>query len=181
MSQILTSNRNHQYHYRTARPLLSNNEGPHNPHPNYDLLRELDPFYKPPQNDVGAPMLSNMVDHGNVRQLALPALNSSNDFRSRNSFCYRNVNMNLSFDGSRNALPIERFLFRVERLAVSFNIPSEQLVDELHFLLKGSAMEFYWSVVEQHRGRITWAQMKIALRERYRERRTDFDIRRAID
>lgn len=117
--------------------------------------------------------------HGllNLNQGRVPPAHS----KPRPTFGSRNIHLNISFDGSPNGLPIERFLFRVERLAMSNGIPIEYLVDELHFLVRGQASEYYWSVLEQNRGHITWDQMKTAMRERYRDPRTDFDIRRAID
>lgn len=141
----------------------------------------------PPQTHTQHPYSSSAFT---IRPEPLIDLSSGNGLMSipsnisqphRTSFARRNFNFNVQFDGSRNGLPVDRFLFRVERLATSFGIPRIHLVDELHFLLRGQAAEFYWSVLEQNQGIVDWDTMSLALRKRFIDRRADIDIRRSID
>lgn len=129
----------------------------------------------PVSQPVNAPNLSA----GEARASTVSRKSETNPHRA--SFAGRNLNINLYFDGSRNGLSFDRFLFRVERLATHLGIPEDSLVDELHFFLKGQAAEFYWSTIEKHKGIISWSFMKNIMKDRYRDRRMDFDIRRSLD
>lgn len=55
------------------------------------------------------------------------------------------------------------------------------MVNELFFLLKGAASEYYWAVLEQEKHTVTWALLKKKFQDRFRDPRQDLDILRAID
>lgn len=87
---------------------------------------------------------------------------------------------NLFFDGNPNHLSIGKFIFRVEHLAKTNDISLIALVDNLHFLLRGVALEWYWMVLPKLFPK-NWNQLKQELFDRFQDRRTDFDIRHDID
>lgn len=113
----------------------------------------------------------------------VPAVSSStSNQKSRNGNSTSSIILkwNISFDGSSKDIAVERFLFRVQYLASSFEITEEQLVKNLGFLLKGPAKEFYWVLVEKAQN-LTWQQLRCAFINQYKDRRTDSDIRHILD
>lgn len=82
---------------------------------------------------------------------------------------------NVSFDGTSACPRIDRFLYRVERLANNNRIPLDSLVNDLGAVLKGEAYEYYWILLERS-GQLTWQQLKEAMTYRFDDRRTDDEI-----
>lgn len=82
---------------------------------------------------------------------------------------------NVSFDGTSAGPRVDRFLYRVERLANNNRIPLDSLVNDLGAVLKGEAYEYYWILLERS-GQITWQLLKEAMTYRFDDRRTDDEI-----
>lgn len=87
---------------------------------------------------------------------------------------------NISFDGSPTGINVKRFLVRVEHLAKSEDIIESRLVNELHYVLRGTAVEWYWTLIERNK-EISWSALKTEIKKRFQDRRSDFDIRYQID
>lgn len=87
---------------------------------------------------------------------------------------------NLSFDGSREGLNVERFLYRVEANASSYNLPEYKLLTDIQYLLKGKALQWYWAYKEANRPQ-SWLVFRNALVRQFQDDRNDFDIRQTID
>lgn len=85
----------------------------------------------------------------------------------------------LRFGGSDGDLSIDEFLFRVENLALADGIPQASLVLGLHFLLTGSAANFYW-VYRRKRPQGTWLEYRQAFLDQFATQETDLEIRKAI-
>lgn len=88
-------------------------------------------------------------------------------------------NVNITFDGVPNKMPVQRFLNHMEFLAETYSIPSDQLVQEVTFRLAGEALDYYLDILEDY-GRVTWETFKILFLKRFRDRRTDDDIKKEI-
>lgn len=86
----------------------------------------------------------------------------------------------VSFSGELCEIPVERFFYRVESLAVSNGVSTEFLVRNLNVLLNGKAREWYWVYMERQ-GNVQWQSLKCAMIHRFQDRRTDADIRQALE
>lgn len=88
----------------------------------------------------------------------------------------------LTFHGSSKDPPIENFVFRVESIAVGvFRVNLDQLVNEFCAFLKDNAQTWYWTYRQRYANQqISYAQFKRDLISRFRDSRTDFDIRYLI-
>lgn len=87
---------------------------------------------------------------------------------------------NIQFDGSPSGIHIKRFLVRVEHMAQSENISEKRLVNELHYVLRNAAVEWYWTMIERNPN-ISWSALKNEIRKRFQDRRSDLDIRLQIE
>lgn len=85
----------------------------------------------------------------------------------------------IRYGGTDGELAIDEFLFRVENLALADGISQQSLVLGLHFILVGSASNFYW-VQRRKRPEGTWQQYRQAFLEQFSTQETDFEIRKAI-
>lgn len=87
----------------------------------------------------------------------------------------------LRFSGAADALPIDEFLFRVERLAQLDGVPTAALPIGIGVLLTDRAAQWYWTG-QRKQGDETWAELKQAFIRRYRpQRESDHDIRALIE
>lgn len=84
-----------------------------------------------------------------------------------------NINFNPS---SKETIPIEQFLYRVEHLAKVYKISHNDLVNDVQFLLSGEACQYYWLFLKTT-SNLNWADLKVALVTRFKDRKTDFDIK----
>lgn len=86
---------------------------------------------------------------------------------------------NLVFDGSKDGLNVVRFLYRVESNASSYNIPEFRLLNDIQYLLKGKALNWYWAHKEAKRPN-SWLNFRYAMVKHFQDARDDFDIRQSI-
>lgn len=86
----------------------------------------------------------------------------------------------ISFDGSPGGLPADLFILQVETLANSMNISSQSLLNELSFVLKGTALHWYWNY-RRHNPNLSWNQLRVTFLEKFEDRRTDIEIRQEIE
>lgn len=86
---------------------------------------------------------------------------------------------NISFDGSKSGLNVDR----VETNASAHNIPAYRLLNDIQYLLKGKALNWFWSYILvtgfNHRP-TTWIDFRNAMIFQFKDERNDFDIRQAI-
>lgn len=117
-------------------------------------------------------------NHSTVPVTPLPTLpiSSPNDFHPLPFNKFRPDTWNLKFSGSKkDNVSIDRFLKRVERMALRYQISQNRLVDDLSFLLDGDAKEWYWTYLEKM-GYVTWVQLKAELIRRFQIRKSDDDV-----
>lgn len=86
---------------------------------------------------------------------------------------------NISFDGSKSGLNVERFLYRVETNASSYNVPQHKLLTDIQYLLKGKALNWFWAYKEANHPH-SWFELRNALQKQFQDVRNDFDIRQSI-
>lgn len=158
------------------------------------LISQLNPIINPNNS-----MLHNQVEAGANHQLpvanAVGPVSSSphfqnspynQDFRSRPQFLSQNDSKpsivhkwNMSYDGSKDGLNVERFLYRVETNASSYNLPQYKLLTDIQYLLKGKALNWYWAYKEANRPN-SWLDFRNAMKRQFQDDRNDFDIRQTI-
>lgn len=89
----------------------------------------------------------NPIQNGNPMINQLSALPQSNILNYSSPPMYKGgrslSKWNIHFDGTHTGIHIKRFLVRVEHLARSENISDIRLVNELHYILRGTASECY--------------------------------------
>lgn len=85
------------------------------------------------------------------------------------------------FSGAADAIPIDEFLFRVERLAQLDGVTTAALAIGIGVLLTDRASQWYWTG-QRKQGHETWEELKQAFIRRYRpQRESDHDIRALIE
>lgn len=87
---------------------------------------------------------------------------------------------NLKFDGTCEGVPIDKFLYRFEQVAIDYHISPHRLIEELHPLLAGPALEFYWSCRSANPG-LQWPQLRQEFLARFQDYRTDNVIRLSLE
>ena len=130
---------------------------------------------------------SNHVDSNTLLSSSPNIENSNNTTRldnqpvvRENLSSYGHVHKwNLSFDGSKDGLNIERFLYRIETNASVYRIPEYILLSEIQYLLKGKALNWYWAHKEAHHPR-SWQDFRRAMIKQFKNESNDFDIRQSI-
>ena len=86
----------------------------------------------------------------------------------------------ISFDGSPGGLPADLFILQIETLAKSMKINHDTLLNEISFVLKGTALHWYWSF-RRNNPYLKWQQLKSTFLEKFEDRRTDVEIRHMIE
>lgn len=85
----------------------------------------------------------------------------------------------MTFDGSREGLNVERFSYRLESNASTSKVPQYQLLTDIQFALKGKALTWYWAFRESKHPK-SWIELREAMKRRFQDSSTDFDIRLTI-
>lgn len=89
--------------------------------------------------------------------------NSSSESETSDFFStkltFGKLNCQFYFDGSSSCLPVDDFIYRVERLGKVHRISNSQLVDEVSFLLRDTAATWYWRYLKKTKCR-SWSQLK---------------------
>lgn len=86
---------------------------------------------------------------------------------------------NIVYDGTKDGMNVERFLYRVESNASSYNISHWQLLSDIQYLLKGKALNWYWAHREAVRP-TSWTDFRNAMLRQFKDEYNDFDIRKKI-
>lgn len=89
------------------------------------------------------------------------------------------LNCQFYFDGSASSMPVDDFLYRVERLGKIHQIAKSKLVDEISFLLKDTAATWYWRYLKKTKCN-DWFRLKKDFRA-YFDDRSDENIIRYIE
>lgn len=85
----------------------------------------------------------------------------------------------LSFQGHRDAMSVEDFLFRLDYLRDQYGCSWGEVLRDFHRLLSGEAREWYWLYIRSH-GKVDWPTLQFALRRQYSSQHTDFEILREL-
>lgn len=89
-------------------------------------------------------------------------------------------NWKLKFNGSSNCLPVDSFIYRAEALTKqTLNGNFEILCGNASMLFEGKASDWFWRF-HKSVGNFQWSDLCRALREQYRDSRTDMDFRELI-
>ncbi|KAI9575753.1 hypothetical protein GQX74_015274 [Glossina fuscipes] len=97
----------------------------------------------------------------------------------------RNIDLNrwhVKFDGSGKGLTVESFVFRVERLRQQHQISHEELLAEFHCLVTGQASKWYWQLLEDREGDVTfdYFALKAELLNQFKTADSDYELIREI-
>lgn len=87
---------------------------------------------------------------------------------------------NISFSGSDARFPVEEFIFRTETMAEGEGVTDAALALNLHYLLTGNALTWYW-LFKRRNGRTQWHALKNALRKEFGGQETDYEIRKTAE
>lgn len=90
------------------------------------------------------------------------------------------ANWKIKFNGSSNSLPVDNFIYRVEALTrQTLNGDFDILCRSASALFEGKASDWFWRFHRTVRV-VQWFDLCRALRQHYRDSRTDIDIRELI-
>ncbi|KAI8116027.1 hypothetical protein CVS40_11836 [Lucilia cuprina] len=89
-------------------------------------------------------------------------------------------NWKIRFTGDCKGIPVENFIYRVEALTKqTLGGNFEVLCDHISTLFESKASDWFWRYHKAAR-RIVWSDLCSALREQYKDSRTDVDFREMI-
>ncbi|XP_036345433.1 uncharacterized protein LOC118754652 [Rhagoletis pomonella] len=88
----------------------------------------------------------------------------------------------VKFDGSAKGLTIESFIFRIEKMREQYDISYYQLFTDFHCLVTGSALKWYWQVLEDHADEpdFGYVELKTELLNHFKSAESDYEIIREI-
>lgn len=86
----------------------------------------------------------------------------------------------ISYSGSPSGIAVDMFFFQLETVAASMKLSEESLLMEMSTVLKEVALQWYWTY-RRHNPLASWSKFKFDFIERFKDRRTDFEIRRSIE
>uniref|UniRef100_A0A1B0AKY8 Retrotransposon gag domain-containing protein n=1 Tax=Glossina palpalis gambiensis TaxID=67801 RepID=A0A1B0AKY8_9MUSC len=97
----------------------------------------------------------------------------------------RNIDLNrwhVKFDGSGKGLTVESFVFRVGRLRQQHQISHEELFPEFHCLVTGQASKWYWQLLEDREGDVTFDYFALTaeLLNQFKTADSDYELIREI-
>lgn len=85
----------------------------------------------------------------------------------------------ISYQGHRDAMTIEDFLFRLEYLKEHYRCSWGEILRDFHRLLSGEAREWYWLYIRSNRN-LDWPSLQFALQRQFASQQTDFELMREI-
>jgi len=89
-------------------------------------------------------------------------------------------NWNVKFTGMANDMPVEDFIYRINSLTIQcLNANWNLLYQFANVLFSGPALQFYWRF-QRTSSEPNWFHLCTSLRERYREQRTDEEIKDSL-
>uniref|UniRef100_A0A1B0B1V5 Retrotransposon gag domain-containing protein n=1 Tax=Glossina palpalis gambiensis TaxID=67801 RepID=A0A1B0B1V5_9MUSC len=93
----------------------------------------------------------------------------------------RNIDLNrwhVKFDGSGKGLKVESFVFRAERLRQQQQISYEVLFAEFHCLVTGQASKWYWQLLEDREGDVTFEYfaLKAEVLNQFKTADSDYEL-----
>lgn len=86
----------------------------------------------------------------------------------------------ISFQGFRDSMTIEDFLFRLEYLKEKYGCSWGDILRDFHRLLGGEAREWYWLYIRTNRN-VDWPTLQFALQRQFASQLTDFELMREIN
>ncbi|XP_059221616.1 uncharacterized protein LOC131996179 [Stomoxys calcitrans] len=132
-------------------------------------------------NELGN-TLRNMnleTNSDNRRQNQTGALLAHTHVQTQNSEKTVNIirNWRLIYSGSDKDIPVEEFIYRVDRMTqTTLGGQYELLSLNAHMLFEGKALQWFWRY--HHLNRIVeWSSLSVALRTQYRDYYNDYDVK----
>lgn len=86
----------------------------------------------------------------------------------------------ITFDGGRNGLTVEDFVFRIENMARGGRLPLTELYDNLHLLLAYKSATWYWTFRRANPDAGS-SLLRSRLLHYFRGQDTDYDVRKELD
>lgn len=77
---------------------------------------------------------------------------------------------------------MESFIFRVEKMRAQYDISFTQLLTDFHCLVTGSALKWYWQVLEDHADdpEFGYFELKAELLSHFKTAESDYEVIREI-
>lgn len=121
------------------------------------------------------------IDSNSVNRSRYSNPNSCQDLLSRPDKVSQIIaNWKIKFNGSSTCLPVDNFIYRVEALTKqTLNGDFEVLCRSASALFEGKASDWFWRFHRTVR-EVQWGNLCSALRQQYRDSRTDVDFREMI-
>ena len=88
----------------------------------------------------------------------------------------------IKYDGSGKEMTVESFIFRVEKMAETHNIPLDWVFKKFHCLLTGNAAKWFWQLVEDNKdnAEFGYESVKAELLRNFKTSQTDCEIIREL-
>ena len=86
----------------------------------------------------------------------------------------------ISYSGSPSGIKVDMFLFQLDTVASSWRLTPTTLLNEIHTILKEVASQWYWTY-RKHHPSASWFDFKQDFSERFKDRRTNYEIRRMVE
>lgn len=131
------------------------------------------------RRSLNAPLVQNSNNNNNHNLSG-----SSNDFdvlfnrlNMGNNKRLRMYHWNAIFNGNGQGLSLNEFLTRVNIYARGENVTEDQLLANIHLLLKGKAEHWFWGNINEFR---TWTEFVAAIKREFLPQNYDFFLREEI-
>lgn len=173
-SQIAQPNPNIQSTYTKRAPILPTSES----RAFSEFLQPDPPVIPSTSGNISG---SQQIESVPIAGLSPAHLSYSSDLNVRPDKVLQIIsNWKIKFSGSVNSISVENFIYRIEALTVQTLLGNYDLLcKNASALFEGKASDWFWRF---HRSvvNITWPILCRALRQQYRDSRTDVDIRELI-
>jgi len=71
-------------------------------------------------------------------------------------------------------MPLSEFIFRLEHLQRSYQVPWKEVLREFHVLVEGQGKEWYWMYVRSTEKQ-EWTNLRYALQQQFQSHRSNFE------
>ncbi|XP_067638086.1 uncharacterized protein [Eurosta solidaginis] len=153
---------------------VNNNLNAHNNNPVRSAIGPLPAFNN--QTNQRPILGSAAADHRSSSQRLLP----EPQYRAGTYRTEMNIEKwGISYQGHRDSMTIEDFVFRVEYLKEQYGCSWAEIIRDFHRLLSGEAREWYWLYIRTNRN-LDWTSLQFTLQRQFGSQLTDFDLMREI-
>lgn len=89
-------------------------------------------------------------------------------------------NWNVKFSGEEDSMPVDTFIYRIHALTIqTLRGDFRTLCNHIHIVFKDKALDWFWRFHNQNT-RLSWDDLCTALKQRFKDKRTDLDIMEKI-